>query len=91
MPTRFDHNIFALKRRLEIEKGRPYTWVEFEAATGVTTNTFVNMTRNKTRRVDLDILAKIYDYLRAEGMDITPGDFIAVKEEPSTKSGKDHA
>lgn len=91
MPTRFDHNLFALKRRLEIEKGRAYYWSEFEAATGVHANTFVNLSLNKTRRVDLDILAKIYDFLRAEGLNITPGDLIAVREEPSTKPDKAHA
>lgn len=77
--TQIDHNLFALKRQLEIQTGKPHTWVDIEAASGIHRNTLVNLSRNHTRRLDLDIWAKLYDYFRKEGLDISPLDLFAVE------------
>lgn len=77
MSTKIDHNLFTLKRQLEIQKGRSYTWKEIEDAAGVHQNTLINYSQNATRRADLDIWARIYDYLLAEGLNIQPCDLFA--------------
>lgn len=75
-----DHNLFALKRQLELKTGKSYKWTEIESATGVHRNTLQNLSKNATRRLDLDIWARLYNYLRAEGLDIQPCDLFAFTE-----------
>lgn len=76
--TTMKFNIFALKRQLELSKGKPYTWQQIAHDTDVHFNTLYNLSYNKTRRVDLAILAKLYDFFRREGLDITPADLVTV-------------
>ena len=75
-----DHNLFALKRQLELKTGKSYKWTEIESSTGVHRNTLQNLSKNATRRLDLDIWARIFNYLRAEGLDIQPCDLFVVSE-----------
>lgn len=70
MATIINHNLFALKRRLELKRSRPYTWLEIEASAGVHRNTLINLSKNATRRIDLDIAARLFDFFRREGLDI---------------------
>lgn len=76
--TTMKFNLFALKRRLELLKNKPYTWQEISAQTGVHWNTLYNLSYNKTRRLDLDILTKLYDFFRQEGLSIELNDLFAV-------------
>jgi hypothetical protein len=80
MTTRIDHNLFALKRQLELKTGKSYKWVDIEAASGVHRNTLQNLSKNATRRLDLDIWSRLYDFFRNEGLDIGPGDLFTVSE-----------
>lgn len=75
-------NLFTLKRELEINKQREYTWREIAHATSVHHNTLYNIANNKTRRVDMDTMAALLTFFANEGMPITPADLFIV--EPST-------
>lgn len=75
------HNLFALKRQLEIHSNRPYTWAEIEAATGIHRNTLSNYASNSTSRLDFDVAARLLDFFAAEGMPITVGDLFTVTRE----------
>jgi len=72
------YNLFSLKRKLAMQKGRPYTWKEISHATKIHTNTLQNLAGNKTARIDLDILAKLLDYFEQEGAPIEPNDLFTI-------------
>jgi len=76
------HNLFTLKRRLEILKQREYSWVEISKATEIHHNTLYNIGSNKTRRVDLDIVEKLLKFFSAEGMPVTINDLFTVTDTP---------
>lgn len=78
MSIHIEHNLFALKRRLEIQKSKPVQWLEIEAATGIHRNTLVNLSQNKTRRIDMDIAAKLLEYFNGEGLPVTLADLFVV-------------
>lgn len=73
-------NLFTLKRQLEIEKQREYTWREISHATGVHHNTLYNIANNRTRRIDMDTLGGLLAFFSAEGMPITPNDLFVVSD-----------
>lgn len=77
------YNLFALKRQLELLKGKSYTWQEISHKTGIHFNTLHNMENNKTRRVDLDIVAKLLDFFAAEGMPVTVDQLFSVSVDDS--------
>jgi hypothetical protein len=72
------YNLFALKRQLEIQNSRPYSWKEISAATGIHRNTLQNLAGNKTARSDLGILAALLDFFAAEGMPVTVDQLFTV-------------
>lgn len=74
--TTMKFNLFALKRRLELATGKPYTWQQIAYQTDVHFNTIYNLSSNRTRRVDLEILGKLYDFFRREGLEITTADLL---------------
>lgn len=76
------HNLFTLKRQLEIKKGKEYSWLQIAEATQVHPNTLHNIAANKTRRVDLDIADKLLTFFAAEGMPVTVADLFVVESEP---------
>ena len=79
-----NHNLFTLKRQLEIVKRREYTWIHIATATAVHPNTLHNIATNKTRRVDLDIVEKLLAFFAAEGMPVTINDlFTTTTREPA--------
>jgi len=69
MPKTFEFNVDQLIRELEATTQRDYEKQDIAAAAGISRTTLFNITENRTRRVDLDTLFRIYDYLRAEGLD----------------------
>lgn len=76
------YNLFSLKRKLEIQSDRVYTWKEISRATGIHTNTLQNLAGNKTARIDLDILGKLMDYFEQQGVPIQPNDLFVITEQP---------
>lgn len=80
-----NHNLFTLKRQLEIAKRREYTWVQIAAATDVHPNTLHNIATNKTRRVDLDIVEKLLAFFAAEGMPVTINDLFTTNHQEPTR------
>ena len=77
------YNLYSLKKQLEINAQRDYTWDQIALDSGVHRNTLLNMASDKTRRVDLDIMARLLTYFHAEGMPITPNDLFIVEDSPS--------
>jgi hypothetical protein len=75
------HNLFELKRRLEIHKRRRYTWTDISSATGIHRNTLNNYASNKSRGVDLDVVGKLLDFFASEGLLVTVADLFTVTEE----------
>jgi hypothetical protein len=73
------YNLFSLKRRLELLKGKSYTWQEISHKTGVHFNTLHNIEGNKTRRLDLDIVAKLLDFFSREGMPVSIDQLFTVE------------
>lgn len=80
--THIKYNLFMLKRQLEMHKGKSYSWQEISHTTGVHFNTLHNIENNKTRRLDLDIVAKLLDFFAAEGMPVSVDDLFLVSNEP---------
>lgn len=82
--THIKYNLFTLKRQLEVLKGKSYTWQEISHTSGVHFNTLHNIEGNKTRRLDLDIVAKLLDFFKAEGMPVGVADLFVVSNESAS-------
>jgi hypothetical protein len=80
-----NHNLFTLKRQLEIANRKEYTWKQIALDTGVHSNTLYNIATNKTRRLDLDIVEKLLAFFNRENMPITINDLFVVTL-PAAKS-----
>lgn len=88
MIKKIDHNLFTLKRQLELKKNRSYTWLEIEAASGVHRNTLINLSKNATRRIDLDIAARLLNFFQSEGLAIRLSDLFTVTiDQPGVQGG----
>ena len=74
-----EFNLFTLRRKLEIEKWREYTWEEVARSAGVHPNTVYNLAANRSKRVDVETLGKLDNYFIGEGLDIGPGDLFVFK------------
>ncbi len=72
--------LLALRQRLETEKGAEIGWVEIARAANLNPNTVYNLAANRSKRVAFETLTKLYNYFRAEGLEITPGDLLTVEE-----------
>lgn len=81
MSTRFDINLQQLRLNLQAQKGREYTWIEIADRTDIHTSQLYRYINNDTRRVDLDTLAKLYNFFRSEGLDITIADLFTVTDD----------
>ena len=79
--TTFRANLFELKRRLEIETGKPYSWQQMAAAMDVHHNTLYNLANDKTSGVTFDMLARLYDYFASQGLPLDAGDLLRVEED----------
>lgn len=75
------YNLFSLKRKLEMQTGRAYTWKEISAATRIHTNTLQNLSNNKTARIDLGIMGKLMDYFESEGLPVEPADIFVITKD----------
>ena len=76
------YNLFALKNRLESKTGRPYPWTQVSDRSGIHINTIKNLVGNKTRRADLDNLAKLIEFFNAEGVPVTLSDLFTITNAP---------
>lgn len=76
-----NHNLFTLKRQLEISNRKEYTWVHIAQETNIHPNTLYNIANNKTRRVDLDIAERLLKFFASEGYPITIADLFAITDE----------
>lgn len=74
-------NLFTLRRRLEILKGKAISWTEVARLTGLHQNTIYNLADNRTRRVDLETLESLLTYFRTEGLDIGISDLFVLSPE----------
>lgn len=73
-------NLFALKRQLELQTGRAYTWAEIAEAANLNPNTVYGLARNENRGIRFDTMTALLDFFRGEGLDIEVGDLFAVEE-----------
>lgn len=77
MPTKhLQYNLFNLKLDLEKSKGRPVTWLEVAEATDIHVNTLYNLARNRTKRLDLEIVTKLVHYFNQEGLQVQVSDLF---------------
>lgn len=75
-----ESNLFALKRELELKKGRAYTWGEIAEATNLNPNTIYGLANNKSKGIRYDTMGALLEFFRREGLEITAGDLFVVKE-----------
>jgi hypothetical protein len=87
MPTRYDHNLFNLRRQLEMKTGKVYKLQDIEKLSGVHRNTLANLSKNATRRIDLDIAARLVDFFNSQGMEITLADLFTLTPSPPHPGG----
>jgi DNA-binding Xre family transcriptional regulator len=73
-------NLFALKRQLELQAGRAYTWREIAEASDLTPNTVYGLARNENRGIQFDTMEKLMGFFRKEGLNIEVGDLFLVEE-----------
>ena len=73
-------NLFTLKKQLEINMQREYTWRDIARRTDVHYNTLHNIASNKTQRVDTAIIARLLVFFTDEGMPVTVGDLFTVED-----------
>ncbi len=74
-------NLFALKRELELRKGRAYTWGEIADAAKLNPNTVYSLANNKSQGIRYDTMSALLEFFRGEGLEIGAGDLFAVKAE----------
>lgn len=72
-------NLQRLRLELQARLGLPMTWEQIAQETGLSQNTLVNLSRNKTRRVDFDTLEKLVAFFRGKGMHVDCGDILVVE------------
>lgn len=75
-----ESNLFALKRELELKKGRAYTWGEIAEATDLNPNTVYGLANNKSQGIRYDTMAALLQFFQGEGLEIQAGDLFTVKE-----------
>lgn len=78
--TTIEYNLFNLKKQLEIKSQREFSWNEIAERSGVHRNTMLNLANDRTRRIDLDIMARLIDFFASEGMPVTPNDLFIVEK-----------
>jgi hypothetical protein len=74
-----ESNLFALKRELELKKGRAYTWGEIADAANLNPNTVYGLANNKSQGIRYDTMAALLEFFRGEGLEIGAGDLFTVK------------
>ena len=75
-----ESNLFALKRELELKRGRAYTWGEIAEATNLNSNTVYSLANNKSQGIRYDTISALLAFFRGEGMEISAGDLFVVRE-----------
>lgn len=76
MATNVEPNADTLRRKLGLEKGRDYSWRQISEETGINYNVLLRFVRGQVRSVQYEVLAKLLDWFRAQGMQVEPGDFF---------------
>lgn len=74
-----ESNLFALKRELELKKGRAYTWGEIAEAAKLNPNTVYGLANNKSQGIRYETMAALLGFFRGEGLEIEAGDLFTVK------------
>lgn len=78
--TSIKYNLFSLKHQLELKTHNPLPWTEVARQSGVNINTIKNMVGNKTGRIDLENIARLIDFFKAQGLPVTLSDFFTVAD-----------
>lgn len=73
-------NLFTLKRQLEMQTGRAYSWAEIAKLADLNANTVYSLANNRLGGVQYSTLSKLLEFFRREGLDIEVGDLFAVEE-----------
>lgn len=79
--TTIRYNLFNLKKRLEIQTQKEYSWAQIAELSDIHRNTVLNLANDRTQRVDLDIMARLLTFFAAEGMPISVGDLFIVTDD----------
>ncbi len=75
--VKFD--LVRLRKRLELQEGRNYTWDEIADGAGLHINTVYGLANNNSKRVDVRTMEKLINYFKREGLDVGPGDLFALE------------
>lgn len=86
--TKISYNLFALKRKLELQTGKAYTWRKIGKETGVHYNTLNNLANNKTSRIDVDILRRILEFFQSQGMNIVFSELFVIDVSDTITAGE---
>lgn len=72
------YNMLPLKHMLESKTGDSYSWTKMADEAHIHRNTIQKMARNKTARVDMEVIGKLITLFDSVGLEITPNDILLV-------------
>lgn len=76
-----ESNLFTLRRQLEIARGEECTWATIAAGAGLHPHTVYDLAANRSKRVEMETLAKLLNFFRDEGLNVGPGDLFVTRPE----------
>lgn len=79
--TTIQYNIFNLKKQLEIQNQKEYSWAQIAELSDIHRNTVLNLANDRTQRVDLDVVARLLTFFKSEGMPVSIGDLFVVTDD----------
>lgn len=75
---RYRFALYDLKKQMEIQNRREYSWSEMARGAGLHRNTLERMATNENARIDLGTIGKLIAYFDTQGMKLTPNDLIVL-------------
>lgn len=78
MNTSVKFNLWELKKKLELHKGRDLTIIEMAEGMGVSYFSLLKAINNESGGVQFDTLSKMLEYFRGCGLEISIDDLLTV-------------
>lgn len=75
---KIEFNMLHLKHTIESKTGKPYSLTKIADEAQIHRNTIQRMAKNKTARIDLEVMAKLMTLFASLGIAIEPNDFFTV-------------
>jgi transcriptional regulator with XRE-family HTH domain len=79
---RIKFRLYELRKRLELKKGRDYSWEEIATQAGVSRSTIDRMVSNRKSRFDLEAIEKLLAFFEREGLATELTDLVVLEPEP---------